>query len=126
MGYEIISNDQTAASGVTVPNTDTTLKTANIRGNSFKLIGVRAVIKVASTGTSTAQNVTFRAKPGVTAANTKSFVFVTKAAVDTDYLTIEHIARCNDRDTAVVSVQGAAADANTTVTCESMVVYGIF
>ena len=126
MGFEPISIDQTAASGITVPSSETNLKTLTIRANSYNYIWVRAVIKIASTGTSSAQNVTFRAKPGVTAGNTKSFVFVTKAAVDTDYITIDHIARSRDKDDVRVTVQGAGADANTTVTCESMTVFGIY
>jgi len=126
MGFEIISNDQTAASGVTVPGSETTLKTMTFRNNAYNLIWVKAVIKVASTGTSTAQNVTLKVKPGVAATNSKSFVFVTKAAVDTDYIEIDHIARCRVTDDARVTITGAGADANTTVTCESMVVFGIY
>lgn len=126
MGYEIISNDQTAASLITVPSAETNLKTVGVRGNSFKLIGVKGVIKITTDGTSTAQNVTFKVKPGVAAGNTKSFVYVSKAAISTEFITIEHIARSNDKDDARITIQGAAADANTDIVCESMVVYGIY
>ena len=126
MGLEVISNDQTAASPITVPSGETNLKTVDIKANSYKLVLVRAVIKIASTGTSAAQNVTFKVKAGVTTGNSRSFVYVSKAIVSTEFITLETMARCNEKDACRVTIQGAGADANTTVTCESMVVLGLY
>ncbi|NOJ30093.1 MAG: hypothetical protein DA328_07995 [Nitrososphaeraceae archaeon] len=126
MGFYPIYQDNTAASGVTVPNTDTNLKSFTLPENNYKTIFVLASVKTASTGTSTAQNLTFKIKIGTTiAANTKNFVRPITAAVVTYFDTFYHFGECRAKEVVAVSHGAPAADANTTVTCQDLNIIGI-
>lgn len=119
---EVLLSDTADGSTVTVPSAEADLKTFTVRENSFPLIRVEADISVSSVAGSLAQAVTFRLRLG---GLVKTYVYVSKAAIDNDYIHVAFQGRHNDKSAIRLTVQGAGVDANTATLCKGFYVYGM-
>lgn len=118
MVQTLIYADDTTGTPATIPNTDTTVKTTNIRKNSWQKVLVSCNVSLIQTATSTAQNVTFKIKNGSTTL--KSLVIATTANAATLPVNIRYAGPIRTGGAITVTVLGAAADANTSTKYESL------
>ena len=118
MVQTLIYADDTTGTPATIPNTDTTVKTTNIRKNSWNKVLVVCGLNVIQTATSTAQNITLKIKNGSTTL--KSFTIATTANAATLPVTLRYAGPIRTGGAITVTVVGAAADANTSTKYESL------
>ena len=78
-----------------------------------------ATVTIVTAGASTPQNVTIRLKSGTSVID--SVVYISKALVDIEFLTLFGAFRQNAKQNIDITIQGAAADANTTATVRNLV-----
>lgn len=120
---EVLLNDTADGTSTTVPSAEADLKTFTTRENSFPLIRVEADVSISMVAASTAQAVTFRLRLG---GLVKTYVFVsTTGAISNEYIHLTFQGRHNDKSAIRLTVQGAAADANTATLCKGFYVYGM-
>jgi hypothetical protein len=117
--FELLNNvvDVTDPATITIPASDTTLKTYNIPENRAAYILVCGMILVDQTATSAVQSCTIKVKDGTTVV--KSLVFKTSASAKYDIVPLILPVRKNTAGAIVVTIIGAGADANTSVALRS-------
>ena len=117
------SVDNSDPSTITVPNTDTTLKTFNVPENKYTYVLLSASVLVDQTATAAVQTVNIKVKDGTTVV--KTYPFKTSASAKYDVVTFSFPVRKTTSGAIVLTVSGGSADANTSVGMKSYWLAGI-
>lgn len=123
--FELLRNAPDVSDGtpVTVPNTDTAIKSYNVPNNKYEQLYVGFSILITAAAGSTAQNLNIKVKSGTTVK--KTFVFKVTAAANTFNLNFWTMFPNTPSAAISVTIGAAAADANTSVQLNGFYVAGM-
>jgi len=123
--FELLKNaiDVTDGTPVTVPNTDTAIKSYNVPNNKFEQLFVAFEVLITAAAGSTAQNLLIKIKSGTTVK--KTFTFKVIAAANTFNIPFWTMFPNTPTSAISITISAAAADANTSVALMGFYVAGM-
>lgn len=126
MVYQIFTDGiiRTNQTGINPAVGAATMATTNISENRFPFLKVTAMVKIVTTGTSTAQTLTFNVIDSVGPTTLQAFTYGATATAQNYLLHISAIYRKNTAGTITLQLGGGTADANTTITLQQWYIEG--